>query len=42
MILRRRNLLALFVVEVVLFVLAGVTSKPGSTVCRGVSSGAEL
>lgn len=30
MILRRRNLLALFVVEVVLFVLAGVTSKTSS------------
>jgi len=27
MVLRRRNLLAIFVVEVVLFVLAGVTSK---------------
>jgi hypothetical protein len=30
MILRRRNLLALFVIEVVLFVLAGVTSKTNS------------
>jgi len=30
MILRRRNVLALFVVEVVLFVLAGVTSKTNS------------
>lgn len=27
MVLRRRNLFAIFVVEVVLFVLAGVTSK---------------
>ena len=30
MILRRRNVLALFVVEVALFVLAGVTSKTNS------------
>ena len=30
MVLRRRNLLVLFVVEVVLFVLAGVTSKNSS------------
>ena len=30
MVLRRRNLLALFIVEVVLFVLAGVTSKSNS------------
>ena len=30
MLLRRRNLLALFIVEVVLFVLAGVTSKSNS------------
>jgi uncharacterized membrane protein YhaH (DUF805 family) len=29
-VLRRRNLLVLFVVEVVLFVLAGVTSKNSS------------
>jgi hypothetical protein len=30
MIFRRRNVLALFVVEVVLFMLAGVTSKTNS------------